>query len=292
MSIFKPYFIKHNITLHKGDNLHIILTLLWNLVLRTKLHLYKYIHHINRPIVHYYAVCWNEENILPFVLDYHKRFVNRFIIYDNYSDDHSVEIINKYTNTNIVEFKTDGFNDLVHIDIKNNCWKKSRGKADYVIVCDIDELIHNDDIQTKLNSLKTEGYSIVKSYGYNMYSTDYPQYSSGELITDKVKKGVRHPMMDKCILFDPHSIVEINYKPGAHECFPWGKVKLYRNEDIKLLHYKHIGLQQLIDRNKMYAQRLSKENIENNFGTPCMRDQEIIAAEFRENEQQAIPIIS
>lgn len=290
-NLLKQYCEKHNIILHKGENLHILATLTWNWMLRMKLQLYKLPHGIHKPIVHYYAVCWNEEKMLPFMFDYYDRFVDRFAIYDNYSDDKSEDIIRSHKNAEIIKFKTEGFDDTIHNNIKNNCWKHSRGKADYVIVCDIDEFIYHKDIQQALSFLKNNKFSIVKPFGFNMYSTENPCYDSEKSITEQVKRGVRVPMFDKCILFDPHAIVEINYKPGAHECHPWGQVKLYRNEDIKLLHYKNIGLEQLLDRNRLYVSRLSKENIEKNYGAEYLKKEQLIIQEFDNNEQQATEII-
>ena len=291
MSLFKLYCEKHNIVLHKGENIHILLTLAWNWILLLKLKLHKWLHGIHRPIVHYYAVCWNEEKMLPFMFDYYERFVDKFTIYDNCSSDRSSDIILSHKNAQMISFSTDGFNDNIHNDIKNNCWKHSRGKADYVSVCDMDEFIFNKDITKALVLLKEKGYSIVKPFGYNMYSRDYPAYIPNQLLTDLVKQGVRVPMFDKCILFDPHALVEINYKPGAHECHPWGRVKKYRNEDFKLLHYKNIGLVQLLERNQSYVMRLSKENIENNYGIEYLKKEQFIIQEFDENEQKAEEII-
>ncbi len=292
MSFLKQYCSKHNIVLHKGENLHILSTLAWNWVLRIKLQRYKLLHGIHHPIVHYYAICWNEEKMLPFMFQYYDRFVNHYTIYDNYSDDHSEEIIQKHGNADIVKFSMGGqINDYIYQDIKNNCWKKSRGKADFVIVGDIDEFLYHNDILQMLTMLKTDKFSIVKPFGYNMYSTEYPCYNSEKSITEQVKRGIRVPMFDKCILFDPHAIVEINYKPGAHECYPWGRVKWYRNEDIKLLHYKNIGLKQLIERNRLYASRLSKENIEKNYGAEYLKKEQLIIQEFKDNEQKATEII-
>lgn len=291
MSLFKLYCEKHNIVLHKGENIHILLTLTWNWVLLLKLKLHKWFHGIHHPIVHYYAVCWNEEKMLPFMFDNYGQYVDRFIIYDNYSTDKSETIINSHSNVSIIKFQTDGFNDNVHNDIKNNCWKQSRGKADFVIVCDTDEFLYHTNIHQAIKQLKDGHFSIVKPYGYNMYSTDYPAHDSHQLLTDQVKRGIRVPMFDKCILFDPHAIVEINYKPGAHECYPWGRVKKYRNEDIKLLHYKNIGLEQLLERNRVYVSRLSKENKEKGYGAEYLKKEQLITQEFKENEQKAIEII-
>ena len=289
MSILSQYCEKNNIVLHKGENIRILFTLTWNWVLLLKLKLHKWFHGIHHPIVHYYAVCWNEEKMLPFMFDYYGQFVDHFTIYDNYSTDKSETIINSHSNANIIKFQTDGFNDNVHNDIKNNCWKQSRGKADYVIVCDIDEFIYNTDIHQVLSELKKSRFTIVKPFGYNMYSTEYP--TQGKSLTDQVKRGIRVPMFDKCILFNPHAIVEINYKPGAHECHPWGRVKVCRNEDIKLLHYKNMGLEQLIARNRLYASRLSNENKEKGYGAEYLKKEQIIIQEFCENELKAAIII-
>ena len=291
MSILTQYCEKNNIVLHKGDNMHILTTLAWNWALCLRLKLYKWLHGIHRPIIHYYAVCWNEEKMLPFMFQYYERFVDHFTIYDNYSDDHSECIIHSHENAKIIKFKTEGFDDTTHNDIKNNCWKQSRGKADYVIVCDIDEFLYHRDITAALTLLKSNRYSIVKPFGYNMYNREYPCYRLEKPITEQVKRGVRIPMFDKCILFDPHAIVEINYKPGAHECHPWGRVKKYRGEDLKLLHYKNIGLDQLLHRTQLYSARLSDNNIIHGYGIEYLDGYKDIIEAFEKNISSAQPII-
>ncbi len=291
-SLLRKYCEKRKIVLRKGENFHILLTLAWNRVLLFKLKLHKWLHGIKKPIVHYYAVCWNEEKMLPFMFQYYDQFVDHYTIYDNYSDDNSESIIRSHKNADIKKFSMEGgINDYIYQEIKNNCWKCSRGKADWVIVCDIDELVYCGDIEQMLSALKYEGYSIVKPIGFNMYSEHYPQFSFTRPITEIIKTGVRNDMMDKCVLFNPYAIVEINYKPGAHECHPWGRVKKYHSDDVKMLHYKNIGLEQLLERTRSYAVRLSKENIENNYGAEYLKKEQLIIKEFTENEQKASVII-
>lgn len=281
------FFTRNHIVLKKGKNLHIFFHLFINKLLLLKLQLYKKIHRINHPIVHYYAVCWNEEKILPFMFDHYKRFVNHFTIYDNRSTDHSINIICSRTDTTLVEFDSDGFCDNNHNEIKNNCWKKSRGHADFVIVCDLDEFLYHPDIKNKLAELKHNHISVVKPVGYDMYCDIYPDYQPGSLLSEQIPNGVRATLFDKCILFDPHSVVEINYKPGAHECHPWGKIKTTADSDIKLLHYKNLGIDWLLERNRLYVQRLSKDNIENEYGIQYLKSEDIITADFQANLQQA-----
>lgn len=279
---------KHHIILQRGHSLAILLRLLLNRIQLCRLRIYKLFSGIHRPIVHYYAVCWNEERMLPFMFNHHESFVDRFYIYDNHSNDNSETIIHAHPNTHIIKFQTDGFNDQIHNDIKNSCWKRSRGKADFVIVCDMDEFLYHPHLQSALKEMKRKGQTIVKPQGYNMYSSDEP--AKGIPLTTQVPCGVRDQWFDKCILFDPHAIVEINYKPGAHECHPVGKV-VWNKYDFKLLHYKNIGLNSVLARKKKYSSRLSQENISKGFGTQYFEEEERSIQEFKENEQKATGII-
>lgn len=292
MSIFKQYCRRHNIILHRGNNMHILCTLAWNHILRTKLKIYKWLHGIHRPIVHYYAVCWNEEKMLPFMFDYYERFVNRFTLYDNHSTDSSRAIIGKHPTAKVIEFESDGFDDSVHRKIKNNCWKKSRGKADMVIVCDIDEFLYHEHLDEFIRQSIENHYSILKTTGYHMYSKTFPSHEDGKLITDIVKHGVHDFYFDKQIIFDPHRIIEINYDEGAHKTSPLGIVKTKESRgELKMLHYKNLSVEQLLTRSALYAQRLSKANIDNHWGEHYLQQEEQIRNNFDEGLSRAKQII-
>lgn len=286
--LLKPYCIKHHIVLRRGQSLHVLLALLWNKVLSLKLRLHKRLHGVKRPIVHYYAVCWNEERMLPLMFDYYSKFVEKFVIYDNGSTDGSRDMIEARKDSKVIDFVTDGFDDQAHNEIKNKCWKASRGKADFVVVCDMDEFLYQDDLTRALQDMKNNGCTIVRPKGYDMYSETYPSVSRP--IVEQVNRGVRNPKYDKCILFDPHAIVEINYLPGAHESHPLGVVKWADNE-MKLLHFKNLGLEDLLQRNRLYMQRLSKNNLENEWGLEYLRNEESLASEFHANLKLAERIL-
>ena len=93
--------------------LHILLQLPINALFLIKLKFYRYTNKIDKPIIHYYAVCWNEEKILPFMLDYYDQFVDQFYIYDNYSTDNTKKILSERSKVEVIEFGTNNsFNDL------------------------------------------------------------------------------------------------------------------------------------------------------------------------------------
>lgn len=256
-----------------------------------KLKFYKWIKGIKHPIIHYYAVCWNEERILPYVLDYYKRFVDEFYIYDNHSTDKSIEIIQSFDHTHVSFFETEGFSDTVHMNIKNSAWKQSRGKADFVVVCDTDEFLYADEVKTFLSQAFVNHYSYFVPYGYNMYAAVLPAYKEGIVISDELRRGVAAKNFSKAILFDPHRIVDINYTPGCHSSTPVGIVKKYHSPDFKLLHYKYIDIDYLIARHNIYAQRLSADNLANNYGIEYLKKIEQLKSEYEHGMKEAKEII-
>lgn len=235
-------------------------------------------------VIHYYSICWNEEKILPFVLDYYAPICEKIVVMDNESDDNSPSIINSYTNAEVRSYSSNGeIRDDIYLDIKNNIWKESRGKADWVIVCDTDEILYHPHLMDKLDELKEKGISIIRPHGFDMYSESYPQKSLLE-ITNGIKDN---RLLGKCIIFNPNLIKEINYKTGCHKCFPVGQIKFYKKYDIKLLHYKSIELEFLIDRFEMFRKRLSDYNRENKFGKHYMTEKESIKMKFYTNLSNA-----
>ena len=238
-------------------------------------------------VIHYYSLCWNEEKILPFVMNYYSAFCEKMIITDNESDDNSLSIISSYPTATVRTFSSNGeIRDDMYLEIKNNVWKESRGKADWVIICDTDEILYHPNLLEKLDELKQKGYSIIKPYGFDMYSDVFPQKNLLE-----IKNGVkdfRH--LRKCIIFNPNMIDEINFKAGCHKCYPKGRVKYYSSTDFKLLHYKNLGLDYLIGRYELLRKRLSWFNIEHKLGKHYLFDNEYIKSRFQENKMKAINV--
>lgn len=227
-----------------------------------------------KPIVHVYTLCYNEEVILPYFLGHYSQFAERITIFDNQSTDQSKSIAKAHSNVVLKSFDTKNqINDNVFSKIKNHCWKESRGKADFVIVCDMDEFLYHPDMPTFLGELIRSGFTIAKPHGFDMVSEKSP--SAQEQIYDEIKHGVRSKWSDKMALFNPNQINEIGYEPGSHSCKPLGKVKLYKgDENLKLLHYKYIDRNKFIHKNQFYAKRLSKVNKKLGWGKHYTRTHE------------------
>ncbi len=214
--------------------------------------------------IHLYFLCYNDERLLPFVLE-HYSFCDKITVYDNSSTDKSVEVIDSYPNTQVVSYNGNGLDDILHMKMKNEIWKQSRGKCDFVIIGDLDECVYHPNIKEMLEELKKQGYTIIVPKGFDMITDEYPK--KGEDIKKVVRRGRHNKMISKPCIFNPNEINEIDYSPGAHWCNPTGNVKIYQSEgDIKTLHYKFMTKEDYLARCEDTCKRVHRENVRRGFG--------------------------
>ncbi|HHP7242332.1 MAG TPA: glycosyltransferase family 2 protein [Cyclobacteriaceae bacterium] len=216
--------------------------------------------------IHLYTFCYNEERIIPYFLSHYLSFVEKIIVLDNHSSDASVALFQKHRNIFIKRYNSNNqYREDIKQNLSNSIWKKSRGYADFVIVCDIDEILYHPRLSVILSTMKNKGYTVLKPYGFDMISNNFP--TTKKNIYDEIKEGKRDRMFDKIALFNPDAIKETNYYPGAHAAIPEGKVKIYKNDpELKLLHYRYLGIDYILDKHKSRAERMSTINRQNNWG--------------------------
>lgn len=239
-----------------------------------------------------FTLCYNEMDIIPFVIDYWKRFARHVYVFDNGSTDGSVEYLNEFGWISVMPFYSDGLNDARYLDIKNNAWKIS--DADFVVVCDMDECLYHEDIMGVLQYMKDNNQSISPTAFLNTVSIDFHEKPAdgtlyheidGVRISNNVKLG------DKCLLFNPRMISEISYEPGAHICHPAGNVLLYdrQNEDpIMTVHIKNLSLNKTLERLHMYRSRLSDINKINKWGGHYEYSDDKVKKDFIMNWQTSV----
>lgn len=210
------------------------------------------------PRIHLYMPCWNEAAILPHFFR-HYSFVERFVIFDNGSTDESRALVGAEPRAELREFDTAGeIDERAYLRIKNEAWKESRGRADFVIVCDTDEFLFHPAIDAVLAQMRATGATMARPAGYDMVAARPPR--PGEDLLRTVTDGVRKLEFDKSVLFDPLAIEEIHYDVGAHICSPRGKVRLYARPGLALLHYKNLGFDYVRRRLDAVAPRVGAWN--------------------------------
>lgn len=238
--------------------------------------------------IHLYSICWNEETLLPHFLSYYSSFCEKIFLYDNFSTDKTREIALTYPSVVFLQYDTQNeIRDDIYLKIKNESWKKSRGNADFVIVCDTDEFIYHNHLSDLLKKFKENRISLIKPVGFNMIHDAAPSAETN--IFSSIQYGVRSEDFDKVILFDPNLIEEINYASGSHKCNPIGIVK-YAEDTIKLLHYKYLGLENVINRYALMSKRLSSHNKKYYLGFHYSFSRSKIKREFNANWKKKINV--
>lgn len=214
-----------------------------------------------------YAICHNEEKLLPFFLDHYKNFAD-ITVFDNESDDNSLEIL-KAAKVKVRSWSSENqIRDDLMIEIKNNFWKSAKNRSDWVMVVDIDEFVYHPRLFELLGDSPA---TVFQPWGYCMVADSWPQY--GKPLIDQVRLGIPDDNFNKMCLFKPDKIKEIYYHPGAHNANPFGEVVVYSDPELKLLHYNYMTLEHHLEKYRLKAARMSQENIKNRWGIEYMEDE-------------------
>lgn len=195
-----------------------------------------------------FIISWNEADTIEFTIKHYLK-LGRVNLYDNYSTDDTPEIADKL-GAFVESYGTHELNELEYLKIKNHAWKKS--DADYVIVCDVDEILQVD-LKT-LEEEKNKGVTIFETFGWDIYSNKFPKKDWIE-----ITEGFPNKMFSKKVIFSP-KFRGINYDHGCHTCTPNGDIR-YSDTILPLFHYRNVGgVERVINRHKEYRKRLSKYN--------------------------------
>lgn len=227
-----------------------------------------------------YIIAWNEIEIIHLTIAHYQKFCSKVFIFDNWSDDGTFEKAQQM-GCEVSRFGIEGqLDDTEYLKIKNSVWKGS--KADYVIICDADEIITHPNKNIFLNA-KKEGATIIPTKGYNMVSHDMPKDDFLELT-----RGSTNTSYNKLAVFSPE-ITSINYGYGCHTARPEGSsvlstvyIKIH-DEKLLLLHYRSIGgPERLIKKHEIYRARMSEKNKRFKLGIHYLWDDEQRVREWNE----------
>lgn len=218
-----------------------------------------------RPIVHLYAVCWNEAHLLPFFFRNYEPWVQRFVFFDNGSTDGTHALLSAKPNVELRQFPWSDPNSFVrsHRKLHNTCWRESRGVADWVVVTAIDEHLYHPCMPQFLRRCRRHGVTCVPALGYQMVTQEFP--AADVNLAGVHTHGVPILAMNKLRLFNPN-VVHPNIAIGGHGAAPAGEVVYPPRDEMLLLHYKHLGIEYVVERNRLLDTGLRAGDRANNWG--------------------------
>jgi glycosyltransferase involved in cell wall biosynthesis len=249
-----------------------------------------------------HITCWNEQAILPFTLQHYSSFCDRIYVHDNMSSDNSLFICNDFPKVTVKfwDSKTEKgkFNDNEARHVKYTAYNEySKGKADWVILADCDELIYHPDIKGILKTYKDKGVNYPVIQGAQMTSHEFPKYESSSNLTDIVKTGVLDDPFppdevfieekawgfSKPIIFNPE--LDVFLSCGSHfingEKSNPSEFVFSEQAELKLLHYKYLSEDYVVNRYKQLGVRLSKYNLDREYGLGWVVEENKIREQHR-----------
>jgi hypothetical protein len=216
--------------------------------------------------VHLYGQCWNEADMLPFFFRHYDPLVDHYFMYDDGSDDETWSMLEDHPRVTPRRFEQSDPDSFVLSEQKfsNQCWKESRGRADWVVVTEVDEHLFHPQWADYLASCAAAGVTLIPALGFQILSERPP--APDEVLTRDYHVGAPWIYLMKPSIFDPVAITEINYKPGRHQARPRGRVVVPELDEMLLFHYKYLGFQRTLERHRMLLTGLGSRDLEEGWG--------------------------
>ena len=252
--------------------------------------------------VTWYTICWNENDIVKYVIDYWKKIKEQVdlnvVVYDNHSDDGCIDELKKYDWIEIRYFESDhSLNDEIHMNIKNNCWKEAKGKIDFAIVSDFDEVLWGDFV-SELQYMHDNNYNVLGTLWYALCSKEFPTYQEGKYLHQIVKRGyeqiyinMNYYGLGKFMLIDVNKIDDMGWTQGSHRHNTKPEARIYKSNKIYAFHInKGLSEDYFVKRTKILEKRLSETNIKKGYGFHYKYDENTLRTNYRENYNSSIDI--
>lgn len=215
-----------------------------------------------------HILAFEEEEILPFTLRHYATFAKKIVVHDAQSKDRT-KAVSLYAGAIVDPWGLGGVvNDEEYCALKNSCWKET--DADWVIVCDADELIYfPKGAEASLASYSSGGGAVIKPEGFEMFSEAYPT-TTGQIYEEVFMGAPDNKWYSKPILFSPKMVEDSGLGMGSHDSWPVLKNGdfLHCNANWKhpdppayLLHYHQIGpIERIGARYDAVKERMSLSN--------------------------------
>ncbi len=192
---------------------------------------------------------YNEEILVPFVMDYWKKISpDKLIVFDNGSTDSTVSLLQQYPFVEVRNYDTNGrFDEKALTALRNSCWKTV--DADYIILTDFDEVpFYASETGTLREYLEKSPGTLFKTIQYDLIRENLPIYENlnlNNLLLHQVKgKLFRDPgeRYHKVHILDRRMIKDMRWAVGCHSCSPTGNVKtVTKPKEVVFMHLRYLG---------------------------------------------------
>ena len=215
-----------------------------------------------KPVVWVFAHMRNEAAILPFWLRHYSAFADRIVVYDDGSNDGTLEALAMNPRVHVADLDMGGIYEDALLWLAHESYPIAAGQADYCMWVDADEFIYHPKMLECLAWHKAQGHEVIETVGFNMMgSGGIPADDGHSQLTDIYRTGVRAPIYSKPVVFDPRA--KVSWSRGKHTLMCPGMV-IGRDRDeykpnpwrLKLLHYRFLTPEYTAERNARQYERV------------------------------------
>ena len=214
--------------------------------------------------------------MLGFFFRHYDEWIDRYVIYDDGSTDGSLDMLHAHPKVEVRNFVRTNPESFVlsHTQLQNEVWKESRGKADWVVVTALDEhlWIPQRSMADYLAQQRKRGTTLMPALGFNMVSRDFPPNDA--ILVKTITRGRPDDEFNKLSIFNPDALKETHFQVGRHHASPEGRLWLPARDELMLWHFKNIGFEGTIARERAQGLRLGSIDRACSFGSQYLWDEQ------------------
>ena len=242
------------------------------------------------------TVCYNEMPLLPYAVDYWKEYAEKVFVYDNGSDDGSVEYLKQFEPWIQVEhFDSGGLDAQTNSEIKGNKWRDMRNDYDFFVVCDLDEFHYCPDWDGQLDAMRANGNSLGVCQWWCPTLPCMPDRSrvEGHLLHEIYPFAYKFPT--KVTVIDCKKCREPRFTPGNHEHRSVdldGKLSTeFHFPNMYVLHIERgFGIEYYLKRVHEMRERRSKRQITTNRGVHYLWSDDEYITKYKDRLMSCIDV--
>jgi len=245
------------------------------------------------------VLCKNEEDIIPFCIQYWSHIADKVIVYDNHSTDSSVELLSKYDWIEIRTFDSDGQNDVIQKQVKEQAYLEFKDQCDILIITDMDEVFYFNDFKAISEAFVSGDYNILMTPIFSLCEDSKPPYREDKLLHQQCHKFYKQKMnhmqgfddYSKLSIFNTKITEKVNMSVGQHYVQTSPQMKIMLSMDGFNLHIdKGLSKSFFIEKRQKMGANLSETNKRANMCIEYLKSVEELEKEYNEKQKNAFDL--
>lgn len=252
-----------------------------------------------------YKICWitlcyNEMEILPFVRQYWERLgVDKVVVYDNGSNDGSIEYLKELSYVDLRHFDTTGQNDVVQKELKEKAYKELKDSYDIIVISDMDEVFYFYDFKVTVGQFIKGGYNCMVTPIYSLCEDSKPLYEEGKYLHQLCHKFYKQRMnhmkgfdkVSKISIFNCKITDSVSMSVGQHYVYTNPSMRIMLANDGICLHIdKGFGVDYRYNIKHKMWENLSETNKNGGMCVEYGDSYEKMKREYEHNQEKSFDI--